>query len=188
MQTSIVSGCCRSGEQRSEIVTTVVCVDEFLDVWVLAIQACNVASIHGHLITPQHLRDSIHPFSCQAHAAALSSGINTREFFCACRITLVLVCSASGKSCAMPQQHLGSLTRRQEDAGIQSCEAQQQTYQMLKPRPTVVAGSYTECPRNKPALCIKGIKQRRPATTSWWGHAITLATASRFWGSKLTQR
>ncbi len=59
---------------RREPVTSVVCFDELLDIGVLTVQACNVAGIDGHLITPQHLREHITAMSLQAHAGTLCNG------------------------------------------------------------------------------------------------------------------
>lgn len=50
------------------MLTSVVCFDEFLDVWVLTIQARNVAGIDGHLITSQHLREQNTVVQFRAHA------------------------------------------------------------------------------------------------------------------------
>ena len=63
------------------MVTSVVCLDEFVSVGVLTIQACNVAGIDGHFITPQHLHEHITAKRFPARADTLRDGMTAGAFF-----------------------------------------------------------------------------------------------------------
>ena len=167
-----------------------VCINEFLDVGVLAIQACNIAGIDCQLITPQHLRSSLTPVSCQAHATALSCGRDAREahivrsgsinpwYLSALPVIQHVPCRNSiSHFCFESRGTLACRAVIHTTAGTACSSGHAQQWCQRVPESARESAHHNRSIMHIKINCDNLI-----------GSCLTFATASRFWGSKLTQR